>query len=285
VEALTSDDAIVVDRLFRDPLARLHEVLERGEAELGRRRAELGEVRHALLQLEAEATAPGGRGPSPVWERLTAEAAPPVIRQLTERVSERATGLIRSSVLSLEVGPGLVEKSITHSQRLLAEGRFRQRTIYPADVMVSDEGRAWVRSWAAVGEEQRVSLDPPSDFAIFGDEAVLAVSEWGNAAADYVLIREPMIVAAFSALFDRAFDRALPVAGDDATVDSDQRLLRLLGLGLKDESIARYLRVSLRTVRRRVAHLMDVHGAQTRFQLGLAVGREGLVEPRGKAGR
>ena len=279
--ALTSDDTVVVDRLLRDPLARLHDVLERGERELERRRSELGEVRHALLQLEAEATAPRDPSRFPVWERLTAEAAPPVIRQL----AERTTTVIRSSVLTLDVGPGRGEESIVQAQQLLAQGRFRQRTIYPADVMVSDAGRGWVLSWAAVGEEQRVSLDPPSDFAIFGEEAVMAVSEWGNAAADYVLIREPMIVAAFTALFDRAFDRALPVAGDEERVSSDQRLLRLLGLGLKDESIARYLGVSLRTVRRRVAHLMVVHGAETRFQLGLAVAREALADPARQPGR
>lgn len=270
---MTSHD-VVVDRLLRDPVTRLHQLLERGEAELERRRVELGEVRHALLQLEAEATAPGSEHPAPVWERLTAEKAPPVIRQLTERT----TGLLRSSVLTLDVGPGLDESAIAGAQQRLREGAMRQRTIYPADVMVTEAGRSWVRSWAAVGEEQRVSLDPPSDFAVFGAEAVLAVATWGDAAADYVLIREPMIVAAFTSLFDRAFDRALPVADGADLGDLDRRLLRLLGLGLKDESIARYLGCSLRTVRRRVAHLMDVHGAQTRFQLGLAVAREGLVE-------
>lgn len=275
--AVTSDDAIVVDRLFHDPVARLREVLERGEHELERRRTELAEVRHALLQLSAEASAPEGGGPTPVWDRVAAELAPPVLRQLTERT----TTTIRSCVLSLDVGPGLDEESVRRTQDILRSGRMRQRTIYPADAMVSAEGRAWVQSWAAAGEEQRVSLVPPSDFAIFGDEAVMAVAEWGNASADYVLIREPMIVAAFTTLFDRAFERALPVARDTDASGSDLRLLRLLGLGLKDESIARYLGVSLRTVRRKVAGLMEAHGAQTRFQLGLAVAREGLVDPVG----
>ena len=275
---VTSDDAIVVNRLFHDPVARLHAVLERSEGEIERRRAELAEVRHALLQLSSETTAPaGGGGPTPVWERVAADLAPPVLRQLTERT----TTTIRSCVLSLDVGPGLDEESVRHTQEILRSGRVRQRTIYPADAMVTPEGRAWVQSWADAGEEQRVSLVPPSDFAVFGDEAVMAVAEWGNAAADYVLIREPMLVAAFTTLFDRAFERSLPVARDSDAPGSDLRLLRLLGLGLKDESIARYLGVSLRTVRRRVAALMEVHGAQTRFQLGLAVAREGLVDPAG----
>ena len=47
----------------------------------------------------------------------------------------------------------------------------------------------------------------------------------------------------------------------------------MLEQGLKDEVIARYLGVSLRTVRRRVAHLMAVHGVETRFQLGWALAR------------
>jgi len=37
--------------------------------------------------------------------------------------------------------------------------------------------------------------------------------------------------------------------------------------------IARHLGVSLRTVRRRVALLMDEAGVETRFQLGMAVAR------------
>jgi DNA-binding NarL/FixJ family response regulator len=90
------------------------------------------------------------------------------------------------------------------------------------------------------------------------------------------MVRDPMIIAAFTQLFDRAFDRALPVGPDDQQDDDDQRLLKLLGLGLKDESIARYLGCSLRTVRRRVAGLMARHGVQTRFQLGMAASSGGL---------
>ena len=53
------------------------------------------------------------------------------------------------------------------------------------------------RAWAVVGEAQRICLDPPSDFAVFGDTAVMAVAEWGNAESNYVLIRDPMLVQAF----------------------------------------------------------------------------------------
>jgi hypothetical protein len=270
----TDVDPLVAHHL-QSPIERLQRVLEHGEGELERRRAELAEVRRALLQLASEAAQPASGRQVPVWEMVSADMAAPLLREFIERTA-RVEGVVRSCVLTLDVGPGLEEANVQQAQNLLAAGRLQLRSLYPVDAVDSPAGRAWMRSWAAVGEEQRVSQAPPSDFAVFGDEAVMAVSQWGNAAADYVLIREPMIVAAFTALFDRAYARALPVLTDPGG-DADLRLIRLLGLGLKDESIARYLGCSLRTVRRRVAHLMDVYGAQTRFQLGVAAARDDLV--------
>ena len=175
------------------------------------------------------------------------------------------------------MGSGTDADNIRNAQERIRKGAYRQRTIYPMGVLDSEAGQSWVRSWGEAGEEQRVSLVPPSEFAIFDDQAVVAVAEWANPAADYVLIRDPMVIAAFTALFDRSFARALPVATPGAGIDDDAELVRLLELGLKDESIARYLGCSLRTVRRRMAQLMDRYGVQTRFQLGVAAARAGLV--------
>ena len=252
-------------------------------ASLEARRHDISEARQALLQLVASYSQPDDKG-SPVWEVVAAELAPDLLQHLIGG----ATEVVRSCVLSLEVGPGLDRASIERSQAALREGRFRQRTLYPMDVVDDPDGRRWLASWAAVGEVQRLSLAPPSDFAIFDDAAVVAVATWGDPAADYVLIREPMIVAAFTTLFDRSFERGLPVApdrqeGEDSA--EDRRLLRLLARGLKDESIARYLGVSLRTVRRRVANLMDAHAAETRFQLGVAAARADLVALHGPTDR
>ncbi|OLT18092.1 hypothetical protein BJF80_02095 [Serinicoccus sp. CUA-874] len=78
-------------------------------------------------------------------------------------------------------------------------------------------------------------------------------------------------------LFDELWRRAEPLMSRDASAQ-DVKLLELLSLGFKDEAIARQMGLGLRTVRRRVAALMDEHGVDTRFQLGLAVSRRGLVE-------
>ena len=274
-------DSTEAERLFIDPLDRLQRILERGEAAIEGRRAELAEVRHALIQLRNRDSAPDPSRAVPVWQNLSADLAPPLLRQLTEET----VGMVRSCVVSLDTGPGLDEDSIRQTQDLLSRRRIRQRTIYPMDILEHEAGRRWVAAWGAFGEEQRLSLAPPSDFAIFDQQAVVAVARWGDPAADYVLIRDPMLISAFTALFDRAFARALPMTPFDENDEGDLSLIRLLGLGLKDESIARYLGVSLRTVRRRIAALMAAHGAQTRFQLGVAAAREDLVALTGRGDR
>jgi DNA-binding NarL/FixJ family response regulator len=85
-------------------------------------------------------------------------------------------------------------------------------------------------------------------------------------------------------LFDMVWERALPLhAGDSAERDTcqlaaeDRMLLQMLAAGLKDQVIARQLDVSLRTARRRLAHLMTTTGATSRFQLALAASRRGWL--------
>ncbi|KQU68031.1 hypothetical protein [Phycicoccus sp. Root101] len=271
---MTSKDvpAHELEALFAGPLERMHRILERGERNLEVRRAELAEVRYALFELAAHPATSAARG-QVVLEALPAHLAPPLLRHLIDAT----TTIARNCALSIDIGSGTDADNIRNTQSLISSGAFRQQTIYPMDILDSEAGRAWVRSWADAGEEQRVSLVPPSEFAIFDDQALVAVAEWANPAADYVLIRDPMVIAAFTALFDRSFARALPIASDGPGNDDDAELVRLLELGLKDESIARYLGCSLRTVRRRMAQLMDQYGVQTRFQLGVAAARAGLV--------
>ncbi len=81
-------------------------------------------------------------------------------------------------------------------------------------------------------------------------------------------------------LFERFWDLATPMGRASSGVDLDTRdatVLRLMAAGVADAGIARQTGLSQRTVERRVRHLMDRLGAQTRFQAGvLAVHREWL---------
>ena len=61
------------------------------------------------------------------------------------------------------------------------------------------------------------------------------------------------------------------------TDEVDAPLLTLLTAGLGDDAIGRQLNVSPRTVRRRVATLMDRLDARTRFQAGIQAKARGLI--------
>jgi DNA-binding CsgD family transcriptional regulator len=187
------------------------------------------------------------------------------------------TGLIRTSILSLQVGPGLDEEAARMRQAALAGGR-EQRAIYAMAALEDPAGRRWAQTLAEVGEQQRVSESPPSEFSIFGDEVVLAVAEWRSTESDHIIVRNPMLIAAFTAIFDYAWELALPMPGVRRDIAQDRQLLTLLASGFKDEAIARYLGWGVRTVRRRVAKLMDELGAETRFQLGAAAQSRGLLQ-------
>jgi DNA-binding CsgD family transcriptional regulator len=268
------------DLLVTDPLETLQHVLEREVRRADRRRLELAEIRNALLQLGMRQDRPGGEEEPSVWEPLVADVAPTMV----ERLLETTEGTIRHCVVSLDAGPGTEEDIRDLAVARMGQGR-QQRGIYPLNAWQHPESRRLIEVFGHAGEVQRVTPETVSDFAIFGDTAVMAVATWGDAGANYVLIRHPMLVRLFIEFFEKLFALALPVPASGREVDPDLELLSLLGSGLKDEAIARYLGCSLRTVRRRVAQLMDRFGADTRFQLGVAVAESGALRPPRQAQR
>jgi len=270
----TADGQVLVEH----PRPALERLLGNEEAKLDTRRRELVEARVAIARFTAEHRAAGAVGgppqTMPAWEFVSSQMAVSMV----EHTLRSTTGLIRNSVLSLQVGPGLDEEGAAMRRAALAGGR-EQRALYSVEALEDPADRRWVRAMAAAGEQQRVSASPPSEFAIFGSDVVLAMAEWGSAESDHIVIRNPMLISAFTTMFDYAWDLAHPMPGDRTDIAQDRQLLTLLASGFKDEAIARYLGCGVRTVRRRVAQLMDELGAATRFQLGAAAQRRGLLKP------
>lgn len=256
----------------QDPVGHLHAAFDREMHRLESRRAELLEAREALIALGSAGLPTETPTAALEWERVPPEMTPAFVERLTAITSD----ILRACTMTVEFGPGVDETNIREGQRRISGGLL-QRAIYPLELLDSPVGQRWIRSWNDAGEEQRFVDRTPTEFAVFGNHAVLAVEEWGDPRAPYVLIRDPMLVAMFTAYFDAAFSAGLPMPTARAANEDDRRLLRLLGMGIKDEAIARYLGWSLRTVRRRVARLMGELGVQTRFQLGIAADRAGLI--------
>ena len=162
---------------------------------------------------------------------------------------------------------------------LIAQGR-RSRAVYPARVM--EEAAEVVRRRAEMGEHVRVLGDVPGRLAIIGDVAALVPSRFDVPDDAVLIVRQAALVESLTLMFESLWERALVVPGlsDDAAThaESARRLmLDQMARGAKDEQIARTLGLSLRTVRRRVADLMDELGADSRFQAGVEAVRRGWV--------
>jgi len=97
----------------------------------------------------------------------------------------------------------------------------------------------------------------------------------------YSVVQVPEVVAAVRSLYQATWDSAAElksVLADTPPAVDEQELaiLRMLAAGRKDESAARTLRMSVRTYRRRVADLMVLLGADSRFQAGVRAKALGL---------
>jgi DNA-binding Lrp family transcriptional regulator len=154
---------------------------------------------------------------------------------------------------------------------LTRSGR-RSRAIYPARVL--EEAPDVVRERAEAGEHVRLLAEVPCRLAVMGTSAALLAEKFGEPSDGRLVVREAALVSALTLLFESLWEKAMAVPGlDGQRYDegaSDQRLLlgQLAG-GAKDEQIARALGISVRTVRRRVADLLDELGADSRFQAGV----------------
>ena len=267
------------DALTPDPAASdgglllvLEEQLRREHERIEARRADLATTRDLLSRVTSRALGARARA----VEVIEDAHAPSVVSALLADT----TGLLRNYVLTVAEGPALDAATMQANVDRIRRGS-PQRALYPATVLDAADGGRWMAQWAEVGEEQRVLPTTETEFAVFGSTAVVALAAWDDPSRGYAIIRDPLVIRLYSAYFALGWASAGPVAtlsggGGVGGVGGagDAPLVELLELGLKDEAIARHLGVSLRTVRRHIAALMEVNGVDTRFQLGAALARQ-----------
>lgn len=242
------------------PRAALERVVSAEEARLATRRQDLARVRDAIDTFVTDHRA--GQETQASDQPLRERVDQAVFSSVYEHLVASTVGIIRQAEPRQ---PRSADDFPTVRQQLSA-GR-EQRTLYPPEAL--QEYGAALAQWAGLGEQQRVIGGLPSEFVVFGEEVAIGSTEWGQDGGDYVVLRDPMVVAAFIALFDRLWAAATPA--ERADDPSSNALVDWMQQGLTDEAIARAMGVSLRTVRRRIAAMMSEHGVSTRFQLALRI--------------
>lgn len=214
-------------------------VIESHEDAVGARAREASRARRTMLRLLAR---------NPINDRIIL-GEHPEIDLITE--GEQVPGrrlVVDASILELEGALArLVALDKSGCEVRLQPALAATFVVYDSDVAIMDI----------------LNVDPTSFGCIlFTNKAIITVVEhtvellWGVA----------------SSLPGQRRSRLL---GYDA---KDLQILSLLAHGASDAATARQLRISQRTVERRLRAMMDAAGAKSRFQLGIAAMRDGLID-------
>ncbi|MFK0049422.1 LuxR C-terminal-related transcriptional regulator [Streptomyces sp. NPDC090741] len=262
-------------RLLSGPEA----TLRAHEEELRARKEELQRRRDAFTDL------------TPVYLQARQHAFPQgTIDHLPDQFAVRAllTEVIdncRAEVLVSKHGGSFPEAALREAlprDLSLLERGVRMRSLYQHATRFDPATRIHAEQLIGAGAEIRTLPEVLPQMIIVDRELGFLPSRSGGA----LLIREPDLLGYLLDVFHRDWEYAAPFAtGPQAAHDISetvkQSILALLAKGLKDDSIARRLGISLRTCRRHVSELLISLGAHSRFQAGAIAERQGLTGTHG----
>ncbi|BCJ33976.1 hypothetical protein Athai_14790 [Actinocatenispora thailandica] len=153
------------------------------------------------------------------------------------------------------------------------------KTIFTTDFATPE--LAWIVDGTRnAGGETRLAATLPMKLLV-ADRSTALVPLDESGSAGLVLFRSPSVIGALVDLFESLWDRAAPYpAAPSHTGDLtpyQRHVLALLAGNLKDEEIAARTHVSIRTVRRNIAAILDRLGVTTRFAAGVQATKRGWL--------
>lgn len=257
------------------PTVGLSGLLAQAEAEIVQRRQQLEATRAWITTIAAEQDAI--RAPSQItwWEGVEA------VRWRLAELSRSATTECLSLNPNSAQTPEAKRASHDVNEDMLHRG-VRVQCVYQDSFRNHPHVLGYAQSLAALGGQLRTVPTVPLLMVSFDRRTVLLPVDPQETAAGAVEISSPGVVAAVGALFDQIWATAAPFGdGLPAPVtmltQTEQTMIALLSDGHTDEVLARRLGVSLSTVRRTMAQLMDRLNARSRFQAGVQAGRRGWL--------
>lgn len=249
---------------------------------LQRREDEHRKLREAIPDLMKQYASAYQAPPSDFVEVLPADGSLPVTRinQLMASVTRSVRALDRPPY------PPVVAAEYNEPEfDMLARG-VEVRVVYDQDVVADPDRWPDMQAGMAAGEQARTIAGLPWRLTLFDDE--FATMPVLSATGEYVttlVVHGPPLMVVLGAYFEEIWRRALPLTWTDhprgapAALSRADQLLSLLTAGVSDDAIGRSLGISPSTVQRGVRALLTRLGARTRFQAGVAVGRQERPAP------
>ncbi|MFI9274038.1 LuxR C-terminal-related transcriptional regulator [Kitasatospora sp. NPDC052896] len=254
-------------------------ILRRQEEDLLRRQQELALSKAAASRAIAEYAGLRPSATADTTERLVGLDA---IQAKLEVLAEKVT----RECLSVMPGGAQSQASLDASRPLDADAMNRNvalLTLYQDSVRNDPATLAYARWMTEQGGKVRTCPTLPPRLLVFDREVAVVPIDPTNTRLGALCTREPGIVASLVALFEQTWQAAVPLGADrpqDAETGlsaGECELLRLLASGLTDEAAGKRLGISVRSVRRQMAALMERLDASSRFEAGLRAAQRGWL--------
>ncbi|MFJ2129491.1 LuxR C-terminal-related transcriptional regulator [Streptomyces sp. NPDC098085] len=175
-----------------------------------------------------------------------------------------------------------LEESLPRDLRNLRRG-IRQRTIYQHTVRSDRTTLAYIEQVTTEGAEVRTLAEIVDRIIVF--DRNLAFVPYSDEPHSALRIQHPPLIRFLVRHFDEAWARAVPVRPERVplrtpvvTSDLQRTILQAVVDGETDDSIARRLGMSRRSVAEHVRRVSEQLGSNSRAQLGYLVATSGLLE-------
>ena len=177
-----------------------------------------------------------------------------------------------------------VSISENDAEKELARRKLPERVIIERSVLDEDDAEQEVLISLDRGQDVRLVETLPSKLLIVDDtQAIVQLDEGGQSHDLVAAIGPGGLFTSLVALFEGTWERSItlreapsgrftqaqaPSPAVDLDDPIDRKLLALLLAGHTDAAVAARLGLGLRTVQRRIRHLMDLSGTESRIMLG-----------------
>lgn len=242
------------------------------DALAARRQDQLASSRAAATVLAAEETRRPDGQPEELLEIVT---GPDAVAQRFYQLHEAA----RHEVLGLVKPPFAID---TTQPNLAQEAGMRRgvvvRCIYGPNTFDDSAMLAHVRRAVAGGEVARIGEVPIKLTVADAKVAILPLTSHPVAVQSALVVHASALLDALVSLFEVLWGTAAPLElSSTGAVAASGRpafgdIVALLASGMQDETVARQLGVSARTLQRHLQTLFEQLGSRTRFQAGFRAG-------------
>jgi hypothetical protein len=224
---------------------------------------------------------------SQAWRRAPGTESGPFTHVHSSAIDPFIAGLVaecEEEMLTAQPQTGRDAQTLQAAARrdvAMLERGTKMRTLYQHAARRSAITRDYVASVTERGGEVR-TLDEFFNRLIIFDRRVAVIPGAHEDLLTALAIREPSVVDYLVDVFERAWERGRPFTSKDSRmlkdIAAEQRsmTIRMLIQGHPDPASAKRLGVSPRTYAGYIADLKAEQDVETRFQLGYAMGKQGL---------